>query len=584
MKALLKLFCCAMAVVCLGACAADDELSNLEADGIRTRAVVPEYGVSTSNPDLISDWENVSLIYLNTPATPNIYVSAPWANSTSSSLPETFRKDIKKEDGWKMLFHTFKGIGADPKQNYICFYNMFTGFIKVFYYYEGERVSQGTQWYFMTSNGQKVALLDEPTYLTKVDSEPATNNMLLFSNMINTPPHGIENGWNGFEFQVSRYCKDLASMDFIIGAYDKLITNYDLLGKGTYKTVGTVTSASESSSGLSKTLANLAGSESKKLIDNLGSKAFGDKVFLGTKLTDLLGSITSSSYASIIRGGLKLIFGRTTITTTSEVKLTTTGSIEMGGTSSTEMSASIPAISFNLYEILNSASTYSNSNPNLVLASNSDSSSKHYLGVWTMKEKPVVCYDRVVPIKNVRLQNGGGSISVAGNVDYPTIREVEFDYEINPDLLPYIKSSSVVITYVRCHKMDGQGYGLYDMYELQDRTEMYSDDKLCLKELPEKNLQYLVTSSVPSAWENAQGFFYDWGTVKGGKLLAVATLHMTLSYQGVEKRVSLSNVYPVKYGISKQWYADADMMHHPPYAIVVNYGHPHAAGWWPSVP
>lgn len=105
----------------------------------------------------------------------------------------------------------------------MCFYNQFTGFIKIFFYREAHLISQGAQWYIKTSEGKQIKLLDEPTYLSRIDSHPATNDMLLFSTMNDVPTTGIEFGWNGFEFQVSRYSTDLTNMDLKIGAYEKHI-------------------------------------------------------------------------------------------------------------------------------------------------------------------------------------------------------------------------------------------------------------------------------------------------------------------------------------------------------------------------
>lgn len=120
-----------------------------------TRAIVDSVNVSISNPDLIDNWENIDEILLNTSGEA---VTAPWCDGATTHLPSDFRKDIKKKDGWRILFHTFKKIGLDKKQNYICFYNQFTGYIKIFYYYEGSAKSQGTQWFVRTGNGEKTHL------------------------------------------------------------------------------------------------------------------------------------------------------------------------------------------------------------------------------------------------------------------------------------------------------------------------------------------------------------------------------------------------------------------------------------------
>lgn len=586
MKALLKLFCCAMAVVCLGACAADDELSNLEADGIRTRAVVPEYGVSTSNPDLISDWENVPRIILNTLGTDtkNKSVTSPWTDGTISSLPETFRKDIKKEDGWKMLFHTFKEVGLDEKLNYLCFYNQFTGFIKVFYFYEGENRSQGTQWFLMTSEGQKVALLDAPDYLSKLQSEPATNNKLLFSNLVNNPTNGLEKGWNGFEFQVPRYTRDLTNIDFIIGAYDRQITNFNLLGKEYLNTVGTITSVSENSSSIAKGIANVAGPEAKKLIDKLGAGIFGDKVILGKSITKLIGSISGGAYVSAIKSGLNMIFGKTTTTTTSDVKLTTTGTVEIGGTSSTDVTAGVPPLSFNLYGVLNSSSRL-NSNAKLVMAANETSG--HHLGVWALKKKPVALYDRVSQVRVIEsyppAYSDGKYMMLRCSTRTPIIISYDIDVEINPDVLPYVKSYSCTINkYMVCDSLDGNKYkpGIVDIHDVAKKELLYADDD---KYLTERSFdsEYIFEWSVPyTNSSQPTNYFYDWGNIKNGRILAAVSLNVTYSYGGKETEITQTGIYEVDSSTSPTCTMPTDV-HHPPYVSVINYGIPHTVryGW-----
>lgn len=70
-----------------------------------TRAIVDSVNVSISNPDLIDNWENIDEILLNTSGEA---VTAPWCDGATTHLPSDFRKDIKKKDGWRILFHTFK--------------------------------------------------------------------------------------------------------------------------------------------------------------------------------------------------------------------------------------------------------------------------------------------------------------------------------------------------------------------------------------------------------------------------------------------------------------------------------------------
>ena len=234
-----------------------------------TRAIVDSVNVSISNPDLIDNWENIDEILLNTSGEA---VTAPWCDGATTHLPSDFRKDIKKKDGWRILFHTFKKIGLDKKQNYICFYNQFTGYIKIFYYYEGSAKSQGTQWFVRTGNGEKTHLFSLANYIAKSDTAEA--NEILCSNMTGVPTDGINIGWNGFEFEVP-YCTDYKGIDLILGAYDTNITSFDFVGKEDLESVGTITTTnkSEGSSGLLRGIANLAGGQAKKFVDNIVEEA-----------------------------------------------------------------------------------------------------------------------------------------------------------------------------------------------------------------------------------------------------------------------------------------------------------------------
>ncbi|MCM1136983.1 MAG: hypothetical protein NC221_02115 [Duncaniella sp.] len=70
--------------------------------------------VSLTNPKLISDWENVTEIELNRSGTHS--VTAPWCDGASTALTSDFTHDIRKSDGWDMLFHTFKKKGLDENK------------------------------------------------------------------------------------------------------------------------------------------------------------------------------------------------------------------------------------------------------------------------------------------------------------------------------------------------------------------------------------------------------------------------------------------------------------------------------------
>lgn len=525
-----------------------------------TRTIVDGNSTSLSNPDLISNWESISTIVLNTMESGSIAktVTLPWANGTSSSLSEIFRKDVKKADGWKMLYHTFKKVGLDAKQNYICFYNQFTGYIKVFYYYEGEKSNQGTQWFVRTSGGKKVKLLGESKYLSEVNAGVAMNDILLFSNVNNNPTTGIEPGWNGFEFLVP-YSVDYKNMDFIIGAYDKRITGFDFVGKETSSTVGTITTTDQSSPGVYSAVANLGGSESKKFIDKLAPK-----VKLGGKLAKLITSIPVTGYASAIKEGLNLIFGKTTTNSVSEVKLTTTGEITMEGTASSEATSGIPSLSFDLYAILNSVDDEANS-------------TGHCLGVWTLKDKPAVYYNRVTLVVNNKITPNYSDLSkvyISGITKIPQIQKTEYEVIFNPDLEPHITNRKSEINFIVCKKLDGEYMSPRDVNDLGEHTLLYEDDSRIFYEV---NNSY--EREVPGSWTVEKPtsntiYFFDWGDVTNGRLLAVVSVSFTYTYQGKSMEVSQTRTYNVKYGIDptqntvEQW-------HNSPRTAILNYGYPY---------
>lgn len=119
-------------ILLLSSSCSDHELlaEREETSTVTTRGVVYDEFGSVTNPNLITDWENINTITLNTVAHVPITVSSPWNNEgTSGLLSRDFRMDIKKENGWTMLFHTLKNIGNEPGLNYICFYNQFTGIV-----------------------------------------------------------------------------------------------------------------------------------------------------------------------------------------------------------------------------------------------------------------------------------------------------------------------------------------------------------------------------------------------------------------------------------------------------------------------
>ena len=151
---------------------------------------------SQSNPDLNDNWENLDAIYLNTKdlSGESESVTAPWANGSSSILDTTFRYDTKKEDGWQMLFHTFKEATYEAEQeNYMCFYNPNTGIIKMLYFYEPNSHYEGFE---------KVLTCIKDGKVTFADNTIESDGILVFPNKLSNTEEQVYCGWNGFIYQV----------------------------------------------------------------------------------------------------------------------------------------------------------------------------------------------------------------------------------------------------------------------------------------------------------------------------------------------------------------------------------------------
>lgn len=566
-----KLFALNFIVACFVSCSNEIVTPNVDQNDMATRAIVLEGSTSITNPNLLYNWENVEEIVSNV-AGENF--TAPWVDGASTYLSTTFRKDIKKEDGWEMLFHTFKKIGLDSDQNYMCFYNRFTGYIKVFYFYNSHSNSQNTHWSIMTSGLQNIKMLDTPTYYTRPLSDAAVNNKLIVSNMTQNQAAGIEYGWNGFEFQIPRYSDDLKDMDFIIGAYDNVITTHSLWGSFNSSTTGTITTTSSGSSNLTNYLAKIAGGEAKSYINSLAAGTFKEKVIVGKKIKDLIGTISKSGYAAVFKEGLNLIFGKTTTTTTSDVKLTTTGAVKMEGTSSKISTTGVAPVPVNLYETLNSTN---NKNSNVVQKNNTGTTDRQF-GVWTLKKNPVVYYNRVSHLFNVKRDDtytSSTKVKITGDTYLPEFR-YEYEPIINPDVEPYITKKDFSVQFVVCDKMDGKAYNdnMNDINDNLGKEILFSDSDRCICSTYETGKLKHFDIIVPKLKNNMLGtYYYDWGNVTNGRLLAVVTLDMTYNYNGAQKEVSSSQVYEVDYGVDETQ-LQPESVQNLPNSAVINYGYP----------
>lgn len=557
MRALIYVVCL-IGAMCGWSCS--DHIADSSDLSVQTRTIVSPEGVSTSNPDLISDWEHQSLLTLST----GERINTPWTPGASHSMSEETVSDIKKEDGWTMLFHTFKALNESPNSNYLCFYNELTGVIKVFYYIKNAQGNNGFQWRISTANGVGSSLLALNSYISPLDNSSDKPNCMNLSTFAQTPINGLTPGWNGFEFEVP-YTTDYRNISLSINSYNQVITDFNFSGTTELKTEGTITKNVANGGGTTKTAATFTSSGAKKYMDELKKKANGQPsniagdVKLGKKIVDAL---TSGNYFSAIAKGLKFIFGSTTTRPeVSKVSLTTTGVVTMGGTSQSGSHDNVePLFSINLYDLMNgnlAALKKSPSFNSLVLPVDvtTRSGGERYAGVWTLKESPVIRMTRYGRVLNYNIS--GGVFTVA-SVLLPYLDSnvnKKASVILNPYLSQYVTSMQTMVDVVSCAKLNGEKYfNGYAISDFMSEDPIYEDKDLAIRKSAFSgsggeicNQSISVSDYNIGDGGNQNMYFFDWGTNIKGDEVAVVTVNIAYNYKGKVHNVSISRNYKVQY-------------------------------------
>ena len=362
-----------------------------------------------------TDWETMNEIELPSQGT-TIYT--PWSSKMSdSNLPYDFAFDVKKEDGWKMLLHTFN---ADTEQmRYFILYNQRTGIMKVFYYLSDNKFpNNGGAWEVEFTSPQALfnhtGELALPINLGKVNYWGCTNAVKLDNKAFAT-------GWNGFQVQLSYapntdsgHLIDISSHCLNTADVNLFGTNYSYSG-GTILTYG----SSNSLSGLTS---------------DLSAQIDSGKLKAKTEDADTKGLIGGIAKA-VATYGANLIFNSLTSslnsTTTSpmDLQFITKGQVKIQG--DITFNSNSPAIGLRL------------------------PFSKDYvgeLGVWNLTEQPTIYldpradyvpnppYDEMWHEYNYRLRG---------------VSRYDYDLVVNPDLKPHIKDQWVEIELVRYWNVTG---------------------------------------------------------------------------------------------------------------------------------
>lgn len=507
-----------------------DKTNNKTDEQVLTKSIVSSGGIqSTSNPELLTKWENLKDIALNTSTNYNPdRVSLPWVEGSSSLMPLMYATDIKKDDGWIMLFHTFEKEGLDKGLSYMCFYNELKGIIKIFYYKkEIPSSNNGFIWLFKTSTSTPLSMFTPNSYFSEPQNSSNKESEIYISNLSDNPINGLMAGWNGFQIEVP-YSTDYNNITFLITAINKKIVNYNFTGKVNLTTTGTIMQQGKPSPNVEtpEAIANVAGDKAKNAIDNITSKIFSGKI------KNAISNIGSKGYGSAIKSGLNKIlgsiFGMSNNDIIQKVDLKTTGTIETTGTSTEAGTGAINNLqNINLYKYYNN----------------------NYLGVWNIEETPKIAYERYTLVVNRESQQ---EVGYEPNllVFLPIVYVRDLKVNINPAIEKYIVSKNITTSIFAYDKIDNKwsSKGKFtSRIPIENINTFYIDNEKQLYDWGEISLD---SYQIPASGTYRTGYsnYYDWGSVKSvlEPFIVNVTIELVVNYNGkVRNIISSRNYKPI---------------------------------------
>lgn len=337
---------------------------------------------SRSGISFETNWENCNEIVMDN----GMKITTPWAPQSTGNLNED-ANDIKKEDGWEMVMHTFNSVQGylDPLY-YMIFHNLKTGMLKVFYYHSNNVVPTNNALWQVKIEGTNQALLNNTGSMALPYTYRDFTDREWFCSIAGGSKAGtIESGWNFFSMPLT-YDPNLDSNRYIsIHNYASEQAYLFLKGKIDGDITGEIfTTTSAGNSGpfakAGASLTKFAGSKAETYINSLTNKK--------SEFIKLLGQGAAALAKSGIGKIFSSILGKSSSITSysSEVILSAQLTGTYNGTLTKTLTTGIQNLRFNM----NSATTGVT------------------FGAWNLEENPTVYIHPVGVIK--RLSSGGINI------------------------------------------------------------------------------------------------------------------------------------------------------------------------------
>lgn len=377
------------------------------------------FSLTTKSESFENDWENITYVTTST----GKKIDVPWnPHYSNNEIPFEIAFDIKKEDGWQLIFHTFTP-EASPYLNYMIFHNTLTGLLKIFYYSEGGPLTPPNNngiWELEFEGGTQ-HLLNFSDVIADPLNYGSERTHIYVSNLTKNVSKGFTAGWNCCQTELA-YDPNFTSGYLRIAAHNLQTTNVNLTGKYESVSDGLIitNSTTNTASTLTQGLANLGGESAENWIkQKVSDGTIIDKTTDTKAASAILAGIAAQGVKAIVSFGINKVFGsflgrfNKTSTTTQKIQLRTEGTLNISGT-------------------LYSTNTSTVSGVRLDFSTNKVGK----VGAWNLTESPTVYIDprgdyvptSYGPVKEYSYQYKG----ISGNYIY--------NQTINPNLQQYLVS------------------------------------------------------------------------------------------------------------------------------------------------
>lgn len=363
-KKMLILICVFCGII-LPSCSQTEELDLLE----NTVRVENNTDLLLRSFNSTSNWENLNQVTL--PGVNGKTVATPWSTGTvPTGIPDDIRTDIKSADGWTCVY---SGIDdTSTPNNFIVFYNRFTGILKGFYYWDGAGQQNTALWDISFNSSHKLFNgLDHFTMPLQSTTTPTYSTVF---NTVKSQTKGFErDSWNCFQTYLTYDPSySLTNLRMNIGARNVNDFRFEMSGEYNSASNGSIISTSSSSNSSLSNIKNGIITQTGKA----GKEWIQDKISKGV-IGAAGANIIAGGVPAIVSSGVNLIFGSffgksKPTPTTETLQFTTKGSIKANIDGTFQTSGLIQPLS------------------NIKL------NSQERLGNWNLEKQPTLVFDDLV--------------------------------------------------------------------------------------------------------------------------------------------------------------------------------------------